>query len=535
MAKRRLSRLEFYGYRDQNQYTTFYDCGSNSAQRQDEAIEKIIEAIDGIDDDIDAISGAVDSLGDELDGIVDNIEAVSAATDENKESIDNANRNLFALSGIVGGHSSVLVQHGSRLNNLESGMSANAEAIEEIDGKLAEILGKDYTTMSEVDAIYAKKENVYTKDECDDKFLTEHQSLSGYVTHDEFDDVIGAITSGSTEALSGLTRRLAEIEACNESQDEELSGLTSAVQDIHAKDDEQDATIAEKAMQSDLEALSAIVSTMASADSVAGLKDDLAQVSAYTETLETKDSANTTKSTLENKDAELEDSISRLGADVSSISGTVASLSGAGGAMSIDILELREQLAQEKSARESGDSTLSGRSTDASSRITLYGVKKYAQEVAEAMATSKSEGALRAASSYTDSEIEALRQELGDDLTEMHDDFEGKLILKADTTAVTSSINSLRDSVAVSVRDAETRSKSYTDTRFNALMEDCHGYTDERYNALDVIVADLSTRLADLERKHDALCEEINCKFNTLLQQLLDGYDINIDLTSCNE
>lgn len=552
MAKKRLSRLEFYGYRDQNHYTTFYDCGSGTNQRQDEAIEKILDVIEGIDDDVEAISGAVATITDELDGIGADIAGLSAVTAENKSDIANVNTNMRVLSGIVGGHTSVLVQHGNRLDVLEETVSGNTESIAEMNEKLTEILGKDYATMSDVDAIYAKKDDVYTKQECDDKFLTEHQSLSGYVTHDEFEEAIAEIESGSSAAVSALTERVDALEEYDAEQDAQISGLgetfetelsriNEALAGINTKDAEQDAAIAERALQSDLTTLSGVVDTMATQEGLEALQERLDQVSYAVETKASKDELQQLQNAMNDADSLLDGRLGRaeetLGAvvntDLPAILQYIADLEEADRNIDLRISGNTVDIERERNERINSDKALSGKATDSSSDITIYGTRKYAEEVANERAIAKADAALREAKEYADGKDAELHLTIGDEIQAVKDDFESKLILKADTTAVTASINSLRDNMAVAIGDAEARSKSYTDTRYDALREDCYGYTDERYNALDVIVTDLSTRLADLERKHDALCEEINCKFNTLLQQLV-GYDINIDLTGCD-
>ena len=105
-------------------------------------------------------------------------------------------------------------------------------------------------------ALKADADSVYTKDEADAKFLTEHQDISGLASKTELEEAVAplavksavdeAINQEADERAQGDAAAVAAIGAVTTALDAEVTAREEALQAAEAKDAEQDAEIAKK-------------------------------------------------------------------------------------------------------------------------------------------------------------------------------------------------------------------------------------------------------------------------------------------------
>ena len=125
---------------------------------------------------------------------------------------------------------------------------------DEVDALIAPL-----AVQADVDAALALKadaDSVYTKDEADAKFLTEHQDISGLASKTELEEAVAplavksavdeAINQEADERAQGDAAAVAAIGAVTTALDAEVTAREEALQAAEAKDAEQDAEIAKK-------------------------------------------------------------------------------------------------------------------------------------------------------------------------------------------------------------------------------------------------------------------------------------------------
>lgn len=147
---------------------------------------------EGLDSKADKI--AVDAITEKVDGISADLEAYMSATDtkvsELEEKIGNVPTKVSELENDANYQSASQVD--ARIQEV---VAAAPEALDTLK-ELADALGNDPDFAGTVTTELAKKANsidVYTKEEADAKFITEHQSLEGLATKKFVEEQIAAI------------------------------------------------------------------------------------------------------------------------------------------------------------------------------------------------------------------------------------------------------------------------------------------------------------------------------------------------------
>lgn len=155
----------------------------------DSAVENINSALDQKADKI-----AVDAITEKVDGISADLEAYMSATDtkvsELEEKIGNVPTKVSEFENDANYQSASQVD--ARIQEV---VAAAPEALDTLK-ELADALGNDPDFAGTVTTELAKKANsidVYTKEEADAKFITEHQSLEGLATEKFVEEQIAAI------------------------------------------------------------------------------------------------------------------------------------------------------------------------------------------------------------------------------------------------------------------------------------------------------------------------------------------------------
>ena len=147
------------------------------------------------------------------------MKAKAGGCDECSEDAEEAKKAVEELSETVSEQNEAVAENSAAIADNKAAIADNATAIAEEttarEGAVNELSDRiDSIPGTEIDlSDYAKKEDVYTKAEADEKFLTEHQDISGLATAEE---------------LSGVTERVATLESEYASVDEKLVGLAEA-------------------------------------------------------------------------------------------------------------------------------------------------------------------------------------------------------------------------------------------------------------------------------------------------------------------
>ena len=234
MAKKQFIRhLEFYGYPDQNGYSSYIN-GSNidlsdiieKNKEQDEEIEEL-EGEKADKKDLDELSGTVETLisaqtefNDEILG------AISGITDDINTLKDIDNMYGQQLSALTDGVNDALcgIQNlGDRVDDVVEDLNELSGKVETFSGETAEKFSDVWNELdkkldkTEAEETYAKIADVPTKDELD-------TILEGYTTK-EYIDSLGHITQEQGDA------RYAKIETVDALSDR----LNTAVTDINTK------------------------------------------------------------------------------------------------------------------------------------------------------------------------------------------------------------------------------------------------------------------------------------------------------------
>lgn len=269
MAKQFIRHLEYYGFPDQNNYSS--DLGNvdlsdiiKKNKEQDEEIEEL-EGEKADKTDLDALSGTVESLiavqteinqnvAESISGITADIEEQKAVDDEFAaqlsaltEGVDDINETVSTLDNAVNEVSEVLSGLTDELNNFETTVGETyakkdntytKEEIDEVIDQKVNVKLTEYATKEWVEA-----QNYLTDEEAETKFAKteELEELSNTIessitaVYDAISDVTGDV-SGITEEINtlrgGIESALSEV---NESVDEindKISGITEDISNI---------------------------------------------------------------------------------------------------------------------------------------------------------------------------------------------------------------------------------------------------------------------------------------------------------------
>ena len=258
MAKKQFIRhLEFYGFPDQNGYSSEINgVDLSDIREKNKEQDKEIQELEGEKaekKDLLELSGTVENFIERQSEInqefADAISGMSADIDELKKVDDEFAEQLSAITDGVDDAMEAIEILGERVDDLEDGLSGLSGAVDSM--------------METIEDEFAKKDDVYTKEEIDaripsgETFATEEWVESqGYLTFDSGDTryaliedlealsgVVESATTGIEDEIDGIIETIATVSADTEEKFEEIedkidsfSGeVTSAITEI--KDD----------------------------------------------------------------------------------------------------------------------------------------------------------------------------------------------------------------------------------------------------------------------------------------------------------
>lgn len=532
---KRIRHLEFYGYADQNVYMGIPNVDLSDIRETNKEQDKEINAISGATSGkadkstVDSLSGKVDTFMDKQDminkwlakGINKNRERIDGLerrdeeiTTKINEIVDDFNPiydELGNLSTKVDSVDSRLNQHISQESTFEEETNERLNALESnIDEKIDKTEAYD---------VFAKKSDVYTKTEIEEKFddlsgeypTKEWVRNQGYITENEADskyatktrvnaldarvtDVQTTLTSQYTQLNSDYTRfkdntnnaiddidsRLDTLEVKHTSDIENLTNTTDALQRQVNQNIESirlinDVSLPNKANKSDVDTLTSKVDTLSNnlnskvdkadyARDMNILDSDLQHIRDTKADKSQLDIVSGNVNTVNDRlSQEIQDRINgdnALDARVNATNTRIDDIREENLTRDSRLTELENGLRQEINDRADGDDALRGTPQDKDIDITIYGSRKYADKVAQqALAQSKT---------YAD----AVAVDLKDYVDNQDYALEQKISAKADASYVNQLRNEIEASTDRKISAEETRATNVENSITRAINDE---------------------------------------------------------------
>lgn len=532
---KRIRHLEFYGYADQNVYIGLPNADLSDIRETNKEQDKEISSISSATKDkadlviVNELSGKVDTFIDKQDKIN---KWLAKGINKNKERIDNLeNRdeeittkineivddfnpiydNIESLSSQINAVDDKLTQHLSQESTFEEETNERLNALESnIDEKIDKTEAYD---------VFAKKSDVYTKSEIEEKFddldgeyptkewvlnqgyITEDEADSKYATKTRVDELDARVTDVQTtlnnqysqlnsdytqfkndtnNAIDGIDDRLDVIEVKHTSDIENLTNTTDALQRQVNQNIESirlinDVSLPNKANKSDVDTLTSKVDTLSNnlnskvdkadyARDMNILDSDLQRIRDTKADKSQLDIVSGNVNTVNDRlSQEIQDRINgdnALDTRVNATNTRIDDIREENLTRDSRLTELENGLRQEINDRADGDDALRGTPQDKDIDITIYGSRKYADKVAQqALAQSKT---------YADAKVVDLK-----DYVDNQDyALEQKISAKADVSYVNQLRNEIEASTDRKISAEEARATNVENSITRAVSDE---------------------------------------------------------------
>lgn len=528
---KKIRHLEFYGYTDQNVYMGLPNVDLSDIRETNKEQDKEINAISGATSGkadkatVDSLSGKVDTFMDKQDKInkwlakginknrerIDKLESRDGEiTDKINEIVDDFNpiyNELGNLSSKIDSVDDKLNQHISQESTFEEETDARLDSLEnKIDKKLDE--REAYDT-------FAKKSDVYTKQEVDDKiehigdeYATEDWVMSrGFITETDADGKYA-----SKARLNALEDRVGDIQTTLYNQYNELNSdltqyktitntLNTRVSTVESKCDREIANAQEdiaeltedvtknsndiyqinnvalpsKADKADLNTLESRVNNLS--DNLNNKVDktdyerDKARLGVQLDSLDDRKADRTelravsgsVSDVASDLEQEIKDRIAgdnALGQRIDDTNGRIDDIREKNIGRDQRLNNLERDLAKEINDRVEADNAIIGSTSDREEDNTIYGAKKYAKNVAN--------NALNEAKAYTDVKDSAVR----DYVDETKSDLERQITAKADKAYVNAVKTEIESSIDSKISEETLRAQNVESSLANAIQKE---------------------------------------------------------------
>lgn len=461
---KRIRHLEFYGYPDQNVFTSLGNIDLSEIKETNREQDKEIKDLTDEKADLSLVlelSGEVDTFIDEQDefntnvvnafsGMTSRITALEGRDEEitNKinELTDEVNTSKIAIGDLGNSVSELNVKVDEHISGYNDFVESVNDKFVRIGETIEQKLDKD-----EADSIYAKKTEVYSRDEADSTFLKEHQDISHLATKDELArveekvDSIDVDSFAKKDDLDSLSGDFATFKTATEDNidtiNENLSSVTRDVEKTSQDVSSLSGSIDD--VRDDLNTVIGNVNDLSSyTQSVESKVDDVASklpnyvaTSAFTNYVIEQDEVNRGKadksetSVLSGMVSAVSDAVSqekaeRISADTAidneiintnaRVDGLVTSVED----VRNDVSDVNDRIDEEIENRIEADKNLIGTSADTMMSDTIWGAKKYAN--------SQRSAAVAEAKEYSDDVFDNIETMLSNELDGIRTELSGK-------------------------------------------------------------------------------------------------------------
>ena len=519
---KRIRHLEFYGYTDQNVYMGLPNVDLSDIRETNKEQDKEINAISGATSGkadkatVDSLSGKIDTFMDKQDkinkwlakGINKNRERIDKLESRDREITDKINEIVDDFNPI---YNDKLNQHISQESTFEEETDARLDSLEnKIDKKLDE--REAYDT-------FAKKSDVYTKQEVDDKiehigdeYATEDWVMSrGFITETDADgkyaskarlnaleDRVGDIQTTLYNQYNELNSDLTQYKTITNSRIDTLNTRVSTVESkcdreiANAKEDIAELTedvtknsndiyqinnvaLPSKADKADLNTLESRVNNLS--DNLNNKVDktdyerDKARLGVQLDSLDDRKADRTelravsgsVSDVASDLEQEIKDRIASdnaLGQRIDDTNGRIDGIREENIGRDQRLNNLERDLTKEINDRVEADNAIIGSTSDREEDNTIYGAKKYAKNVAN--------NALNEAKAYTDVKDSAVR----DYVDETKSDLERQITAKADKAYVNAVKTEIESSIDSKISEETLRAQNVESSLANAIQKE---------------------------------------------------------------
>lgn len=505
---KKIRHLEFYGFNDQNVYVGLPNADLSEIHKTNRDQDRDISDLSGMTMGKADIC-MVKKVSDKLDTFIDiqshiNKKTVGAikVTFDNIDKLKHRDRHITEKINEIGEQVNSITDEISEIKDkLDKGNDETENTnskLEEIESVLDEKLDK-----VEAENTYAKKEDVYTKEDVDkaidDKLVgvaTEEWVYNkGYISEDNADSKYASKAKVNTledrfnEAKTDFTGKYNELRTSltdlKNSTDSRLNKIESDIETTDKKFDETITELREKdtnlenlieSNRLDISDLKDEIKTKADKDSVDDVNNRIGEIDnalstkvdndvyekdkvLFGKSLDKLDNDKADKSSLEATNAELStlenslelESINRVNGDLA-LEGKISNVSGRIDTIVEDNLERDAAIADVAKAiedeikdRQIADNDIIGSENDKAEDNTVYGAKKYAELILS--------GSLAKAKEYTDKKASNLRQYID----EKYDDTDLKISSKANKSYVDGKVLDIENSLNSSIETERDR------------------------------------------------------------------------------
>ena len=462
---KRIRHLEFYGYPDQNVFTSLGNIDLSEIKETNKEQDKEIKDLTDEKADLSLVlelSGKVDTFIDEQDefnksvvsafsGMTGRITALECRDEEITSKINELTDEVNASKITIGDLGNSVSELNAKVNEHISGYNDFVESVNDKFVCIGETIEKKLDK-DEADEIYAKKTEVYSRDEADSTFLKEHQDISHLATKDELArveekvDSIDVNSFAKKDDLDSLSGDFATFKTATEdninSINENLSGVTSEIektsQDVSSLsgsiDDVRDNLDTVIGNVNDLSSYTQSIDSKV--DEVASKLPNYVTTSAFTNYVNEQDEINRTKadksetSVLSGMVSAVSDAISqekaeRISADtaidneITNTNARINELVTSVEDVRNEISDVNDRIDEEIENRIEADKNLIGTSADTIMSDTIWGAKKYAN--------SQRSAAVAEAKAYSDDVFEEIETMLANELDGVRTELSGKV------------------------------------------------------------------------------------------------------------
>lgn len=543
---KRIRHLEFYGFPDQNVFDGIPNVDLSDIREtnknQDREIDEISGQTQGKADMsvVEELSGKVDTFISSQTLINDEVaQSLSSITDTVNGMADTVNANEEAISSLTESFNEHIEEFNSHIEDFND-FSANTESV--LSGKLDSMVAEE---------TYAKKAEVYSREEADATFLKDPQDLSHLALKSDLEALQAQVDSlddkyATDEELNALDEK---VEGYKESIESEISGITSSITSV-------DEDI--EAIKGDIETIKGDISTINVSITTINETLDSVEETVYNKVdraifNEVVDEIDDRVTALDNKKADK--------SDLLTLSGNVDSLNAAIGREIVDrqngdtelsgrivnlendvndltnslsdinnnIGDLRDDLTQEIANRKAADIALIGEEGDSASSDTIWGAKEYAN-VQRTLAVGQ-------AKAYTDEKLSGIDTLIDNKF----DEFDTKLSGKADKTYVDDLVAERVSGATESLNnriDDEVAALETSDENIEAEIEELRGIigsgnTKDIYKRINIITTYSGDTAEEYIDDGNGILDVLHREFHQLEDEI--GVVANPTLVKTNE